>query len=88
METFAPVASIKTLRTLLALYVSYQMELTMFDVTTAFLHGKLTETVFIEPPKGIYLENNKCLRLNKALYGLKQAPRAWYMRFIDIRTLN
>lgn len=84
METFAPVASIKTLRTLLALCVSHQMELTMFDVTTAFLHGNLTETVYIDPPKGIRVENNQGLRLNKALYGLKQAPRAWYMRFIDI----
>ncbi|MCI51630.1 copia-type polyprotein, partial [Trifolium medium] len=52
------------------------------DVKSAFLHGELTEIVYVEQPlryvkKG---KENNVYRLNKALYGLKQAQRAWYSK--------
>lgn len=60
------------------------MKLTMFDVTTAFLHGTINGTIYIDTPSGVEAHKNQCLKLNKALYGLKQAPRAWFMRFSEI----
>lgn len=53
------------------------------DVKSAFLHGEISEEVFVDQPpsyeqKG---EETKVYRLKKALYGLKQAPRAWFDRF-------
>lgn len=52
------------------------------DVKSAFLHGKLTENVYVEQPRGYEIKNeeHKVYKLNKALYGLKQAPQAWFGR--------
>lgn len=52
------------------------------DVKSAFLHGELSEDVYVEQPKGFESEDDsqKVYKLKKALYGLRQAPRAWYSR--------
>lgn len=48
-----------------------------FDVETAFLHGKLDETIFMTAPAGLQCPAGSVLKLNKSIYGLKQAPRVW-----------
>ncbi|KAL8160151.1 hypothetical protein V2J09_001688, partial [Rumex salicifolius] len=81
-EVFAPVARWDTIRSILALAAHRDWKVYQLDVKSAFLHGELTEQVFVTQPPGYVRsgEENKVYRLKKALYGLKQAPRAWYSR--------
>ncbi|KAJ9563615.1 hypothetical protein OSB04_008775 [Centaurea solstitialis] len=82
-DTFSPVVKPATIRTVLSISISRNWPIHQLDVKNAFLHGDLTETVYMRQPPG-YVNNSfpdHVCRLRKALYGLKQAPRAWYHRF-------
>lgn len=50
-ETFAPVARLGSIRTTIAFAVRENMHIQQYDVTTAYLNGKLDETVYMEVPK-------------------------------------
>ncbi|CAH9076817.1 unnamed protein product [Cuscuta europaea] len=80
-ETFAPVAKMTTVRTLLDVATAKNWELHQMDVDNAFLHGKLNEEVYMYPPLGFSTTrpNQVCL-LQRSLYGLRQAPRCWFSR--------
>ena len=78
-ETFAPVARLDTIRTLIALAAQRSWKLFQLDVKSAFLNGILQEEVYVDQPEGFVIKGkeDKVYKLYKALYGLKQAPRAW-----------
>jgi hypothetical protein len=81
-EVFAPVARWDTIRCILAMAALREWSVFQLDVKSAFLHGELIETVYVEQPLGYVKKGaeNKVYKLHKALYGLKQAPRAWYSK--------
>ena len=81
-ETFAPVAKMTSIRTLLALAAIEDLEVHQMDVKTAFLNGDLEEEIYMDQPEGYASKGQESLvcKLSKTLYGLKQSPRAWYKK--------
>jgi hypothetical protein len=79
-ETFAPVARLDTVRTIIALAAQKGWNLYQLDMKSAFLNGELKEEVYVQQPQGFVTkgQEEKVYKLKKILYRLKQAPRAWY----------
>ena len=85
-EFFAPVVKMQSIRVVLGLAASLDLEVEQMDVKTAFLHGDLHEEIYMEQPDG-FREKGKedyVCKLTKSLYGLKQAPRQWYQKFNSV----
>jgi hypothetical protein len=83
-ETFAHVARIISVHSLLAIAAVHQWPLFQMDVKNAFLNGDLNEEVYMQTPPGYSNCLNKVCLLRRALYSLKQAPRAWFAKFSNI----
>ena len=75
-EIFSPVVKMSSIRVVLGLAASLDLEIEQLDVKTAFLHGDLEEEIYMEQPEGFEVvgKENLVCRLQKSLYGLKQAP--------------
>ena len=83
-ETFAPVARLSSIRTLIDICAARKWPLFQMDVKNDFLNGELSEEVYMKLPPGyshpLGFPHRVC-RLQWTLYGLKQAPRAWFAKF-------
>ena len=76
-EIFSPVVKHSSIHMLLALVAQFDLELQQLDVKTAFLHGDLEETIYMDLLEGFLAEGkqNHVCQLKNCLYGLKQSPR-------------
>ena len=50
-DTFALVARLGSMRLLVALSAELGMTISQLDITSAYLHGNIDTTVYMEPPK-------------------------------------
>lgn len=74
-ETFSAVVRFASIRIILAMVASFDLELYQMDVKTAFLNGELDEEIYMDQPAGFVVEEeaHKVCRLRRSIYGLKQA---------------
>lgn len=74
-DTFSPVVRFASIRLILALVSSMDLELYQMDVKTAFLNGELNEEIYMNQPEGFVVrgEEQKVCKLRRSIYGLKQA---------------
>ena len=72
-ETFAPVIRLDALRLILAVAVIKGWDMQQLDIKSAYLHGKLEETIFILQPPEFEADPRLVCRLIHSLYGLKQS---------------
>lgn len=82
-ETFSPVVKFDSIRVMLSLAASRNMQIKQFDIKTAFLYGEIQEDVYMEQPEGFCDGSSKVCKLKKSLYGLKQAPRCWNLKLVS-----
>nr|GEW58500.1 ribonuclease H-like domain-containing protein [Tanacetum cinerariifolium] len=87
-ETFSPVVKPGTIQTVHSLAASRYWPIHQLAVKNAFLHGDLSETVYMHHPPGFrdYVHPDYVCLLQWSLYGLKHAPRAWFQRFASYFT--
>lgn len=88
-QTYAPVARLETIRTIIAIAALKNYKIKQMDVKSAYLNSSLERRIYCSPPEGyegILLKTQKgqvstpfphVLELHKALYGLKQAAYLW-----------
>jgi hypothetical protein len=86
-STYAPVAKMTSIRTILAYANHRDYELMSFDIKTAFLHTKLTLDIYCKQIPGFpEADPHTVLRLLVALYGLRQSSYEFYMLLLKIMT--
>ena len=66
-----------SIRVVLGLAASLDLEIEQLDVKTTFLYGDLDEEIYMEQPEGFSVKGKEEIvcKLKKNLYRLKQAPR-------------
>ena len=82
-DTFSPVVTHSTIQMIIALTVQLSWPIQQLDVQNAFLHGLLSNEVFMKQQTSFVdpqFPTHVC-KLKRSLYGLKQAPRAWFQCF-------
>ncbi len=89
-ETFAPVARMTSMRTILALAAHLGLQLEQIDVKSAYLHGKIDTEIYLRQPPGFedLTHPDKVFLLDGNLYGLKQAAKIWNDNIDDAITSN
>jgi hypothetical protein len=88
-DTYAPVAKMASIRTVLALSARLNYEIHQVDVKNAYLNGEFEkdeEVIYMKLPPGSKLtsKTGQVLLLLRPLYGLKQSARHWYRRLWEV----
>jgi hypothetical protein len=84
MDIASPMVDNTTVRSVLTNMPTLVWDNDDLDITTAFLHGKMKEDVYMKCPEGIeWIEDDwdreeDCTRLLQTFYGTKQAARQYW----------
>jgi ATP-binding cassette subfamily B (MDR/TAP) protein 1 len=58
-EIFSPVVKMISIRMILGVAASLNLEVEQMDVKTAFLHGELEEEIYMEQPEGFLVKGKE-----------------------------
>ena len=77
-----------SIRIVLSIMVSMDLEVGQLDVKTTFLHGDLEEEIYMKQQKGFFKKGKEHLMcwLKKSLSELKQDSRQWYWKLNSFMT--
>ena len=81
-SVFSPMATLTTVRVLLALAVHQSFDVIHADIPQAFVQSILDVDVWLQLPDGVLFRGpdgkmNKVAKLIRSLYGLRNAPQLW-----------
>jgi Reverse transcriptase (RNA-dependent DNA polymerase). len=87
-QTYAPVASWNSIRTLLALTAIHNWHTVQLDYGLAFPQAPVEKEIYMEIPRGVKLSDGDdtkdyVLKLKRNVYGQKQAGRVWNKYLVD-----
>jgi hypothetical protein len=83
-ETWAPVVQWSTVRIVMILAAKLGLISVQCDITAAFIHGRVQETIYVHQPRGFHQgQGDEVLKLKRTLYGLKQSPRYFFKYFTE-----
>ena len=60
-ESFSPVAKLTSIRVLMSMAASFDLEIEQMDVKTMFLHGDLEEEIYMKQPERFVVKGKKYL---------------------------
>jgi len=87
-QTYAPVASWNSIRTLLILSALHNWHTRQIDYVLAFPQAPVEREIYMEIPRGFSIREGNTkdyvLRLHRNVYGQKQSSRVWYKYLSDI----
>ena len=76
-QTFSPVMRLDSLRNLIAITATHDLDMCVLNVKSTCLHGDLDETIYMQQPEGFNNGTPQVCLLTHLLYGLKQSGQAW-----------
>jgi hypothetical protein len=65
----------------------WNLEASIIDVETSFLHGEIQEKIYMNIPEGMSYDSKHCLFLTKTIYGLVYSAREFYKKLMSILRL-
>ena len=85
-DTFSSVGKMTYVRLFISLAATHGWDLHKLDINNAFLHGDLSQEVYMEQPPRFVAQGgiSRVCRLCISLYGLKHIPRAWFYKFSQV----
>jgi hypothetical protein len=82
-ESFTLVINDVSLQIILIAKLIWNLEASIVNVETAFLHGELQEEIFMNISEGMSYNSKHCLLLTKTIYGLVQSAREFYKKVMS-----
>jgi hypothetical protein len=81
-ESFAPVINDVRFRIMLIAKLIWNLEASIVDMETSFLHSELQEEIYMNIPEGMSYDSKHCLLLKKTIYGFVQSAREFYKKLM------